>query len=411
MLEGKLIICDSNIPWHHNRYSKHHLMAQLAKTNEVVFVDPEEGWRQYLRRPRTQRGTLGRRWWYPKGEALTVFTPLRLPGRERLGFLQRWDERYYIRQIRQVIRRYPGRDLILFTGNAWHVFLLDAFPEAACTIYHCSDNFPAMFEGGFREAFERREAELIRRADLVVCSHPSLVEKCRALGGNAHYLEHAVDERFFRPEGEVECPPDLAEVPRPRVGFVGSLDRGLDYDLLREAMRQTPQLSWVLIGPAAAEQEATVRELVALPNVWYLGPRSWENLPPYLWALDVGVLPYRAGEVSAARCPLKLYEYLAAGLQVVARGVELSGLLRVRAEQVEGAEGFASAILGAAHRGSERGADVVAAIREQYTWTRRAEQLSALITCPAAQTGAAANPRPQFPAGPSRRGRNSATPC
>jgi len=291
MLEGKLIVCDSNIPWHHNRYSKHHLMAQLARSNEVVFVDPEEEPGTYLRRSRAQRGSLTRRCYRPPGEDLTVFTPLHLPGRLQLDFLQRWDEPYFVRQMRGLVRRRAGRDLILFLGNPWHVFLLDAFPDAACTVYHCSDNFLAMFEGDFRRRFEKREQDLIRRADLVVCSHPTLVEKCRQYSDRVHYLEHAVDERFFRPEGEVPCPEDLAEIPCPRVGLVGSLDGGLDYDLLREAARATPELSWALIGPVKPEAAEEVASLAALPNVWHLGPRPWKQLPEYLWNLDVGGHP------------------------------------------------------------------------------------------------------------------------
>ena len=41
MIEGKLVICDSNVPWHGNRYSKHHLMSRLARHNDVVFMNPQ----------------------------------------------------------------------------------------------------------------------------------------------------------------------------------------------------------------------------------------------------------------------------------------------------------------------------------------------------------------------------------
>ncbi len=377
MLESKLIVCDSNIPWHQGRYSKHHLMSHLARTNEVVFVDPEEELGAYLRREREQRKALWRRFYRPPGEQLTVFTPLRLPGRLRLGFLQRWDEPYLVGQMRSAIRPHVGRDLVLFLGNPWHVFLLDAFPQAVCTVYHCSDDFPAIFTGDFRRRFEAREQELIRRADLVVCSHPALVEKCRRYSDRVHYLEHAVDERFFRPAGEVACPEDLAEIPAPRVGFVGSLDAGLDYGLLGEAVRATPELSWVLIGPVKPEQEAEVEALAALPNVGHLGPRPWSSLPGYLWNMQVGVIPYRASSFSQARSPLKLYEYLAAGMRVVVTGAVVGGDLAEHVAVASTAEEFAAMTARAA--GLPGRAEVAELLRERYTWGRRAEELGRLI--------------------------------
>ena len=261
------------------------------------------------------------------------------------------------------------------------MFLLDAFPQAACTVYHCSDNFPAMFAGDFRRRFAAREEELIRRADLVICSHETLVEKCRQFSDRVHYLEHAVDERFFRPEGETPCPADLAEIPSPRVAFMGSLDAGLDYDLLQQATAATPELSWVLIGPVKPEAEEQVRRLAAAENVWALGPRPWEQLPAYLWNMEVGVIPYRQSAFSSARCPLKLYEYLAAGMRVVVEGGEVEQSLGGAALTVTTGPRFSQAVAEAVREAvasPDRGGRSNNPVAD-YSWSRRAQELSALI--------------------------------
>jgi glycosyltransferase involved in cell wall biosynthesis len=313
---------------------------------------------------------------------LRVFTPLQLPGRARAGFLRRWDEAYYTRQMRGVARRYPGRELILFLGNPWHVFLLDAFPEAACTVYHCSDNFPAMFHGEFRRRFEEREQELIRRADLVVCSHPSLVEKCRQYSDRVHYLEHAVDERFFRPEdGAGPCPADLSPAPRPRAGFLGSLDHLLDYDLLERVAAQNPGLSLVLIGPVAAGVAEAVGRLAARDNVYLLGPRPWAALPGYLWHLDAGLMPWVRSEWMQGASPLKLFEYLAAGLPVVSTPLQVAERVAPFVRWADTPEEFAAGILREA-AGTAEGTDrraQLAVVREHYTWSQRAEEFSSLV--------------------------------
>jgi glycosyltransferase involved in cell wall biosynthesis len=51
--------------------------------------------------------------------------------------------------------------------------------------------------------------------------------------------------------------------------------------------------------------------------VFFLGKRPFSDLPDYLRAADICLLPYVQGEATRYRSPLKLYEYLATGLPVV----------------------------------------------------------------------------------------------
>jgi glycosyltransferase involved in cell wall biosynthesis len=273
---------------------------------------------------------------------------------------------------------------VLFIGNPYHVFLLDAVPEITCSVYHCSDDFPALFAGNLREEVTRREQELIQRADLVVCSHPKLVRKCQALRDDVCYLQHAVDERFLRPteaSSTIQCPSEMAEIPQPRVGFVGSVDATIDFPLLTKVAEDCANLSFVLVGPTDDAHRGQLGALAALPNVHWLGPKPWAELPGYLWSFDAAIIPFVMTDFTAAGSPLKQFEYLAAGLPIVSTKLQFADAIRPHVRIAETPEQFAQQLRQACRETGdpEMVRSRMRTIQTGYTWDIRAEELSELI--------------------------------
>jgi glycosyltransferase involved in cell wall biosynthesis len=187
------------------------------------------------------------------------------------------------------------------------------------------------------------ERELARLADLAVFTAEPLRQYVHNLGArNAAYLPNGVSlEHFDR--GDRDCPLELGTVARPIALYVGSLDFWFDAALLHEAARRMRDVSFVLIGPPTA----AARALAAEPNVHCLGPRTYHQLPAYLHNADVGLIPFdvrRHPELVHAVNPLKLYEYLACGLPVVAMHWEALGQLDSPARLCGSADDFADAI-------------------------------------------------------------------
>lgn len=129
-------------------------------------------------------------------------------------------------------------------------------------------------------------------------------------------LGNGVETRHFetpRPE-----PPELARLPRPRIGYLGLLSHFLDFDALEALRRARRGGTLVLAGPGSPATEEAVRALAAREGVAVLGPRPYAEVPAVLQALDVGVIPFRAAEPAVQGInPNKVYQYLAAGLPVV----------------------------------------------------------------------------------------------
>ncbi len=119
-------------------------------------------------------------------------------------------------------------------------------------------------------------------------------------------------------EAPREVPAELASLPRPLVGYVGLLSHFLDFGVLETLRRNRRGGTLVLVGPGSPATEAAVAELAAREGVAVLGPKPYAEVPAYMQALDVGVIPFRAADPFVQGInPNKVYQYLAAGVPVV----------------------------------------------------------------------------------------------
>jgi glycosyltransferase involved in cell wall biosynthesis len=161
---------------------------------------------------------------------------------------------------------------------------------------------------------EACEAELCRSADLVLASAEDLVERCRRYRADVHYVPHGVEHAHFAAALEPgPLPDDLAGTPAPRVGFFGLLHEWVDLELIGRLADRLPW-SFVLIG--AANQDLSA--LLARPNVFHLGRKPYAELPGYCRGFAAAIVPFKVSELTLSVNPIKLREYAAAGLPVVA---------------------------------------------------------------------------------------------
>jgi glycosyltransferase involved in cell wall biosynthesis len=114
--------------------------------------------------------------------------------------------------------------------------------------------------------------------------------------------------------------PALESLPAPRIVFTGAIvTTKLDVGLIVALARACRDWSFALVGPIGPGDPSTdVSPLRAEPNVHLLGGRRYEQLPDVLRGADAALIPYALNELTASIFPMKVYEYLAAGLPVVA---------------------------------------------------------------------------------------------
>lgn len=179
-------------------------------------------------------------------------------------------------------------------------------------IYRPTDIYSQMGLKNWRQL----EAYLLDRCDgIVATSGPVLKFLNQTFGADkpSLVLINGVDfDMFSAPQ---PCPPEYAECDRKRCVYVGALDFRFDFDALAEAANARADVDFFIIGVAGVEIRA---RFAAFPNVKFLGSKPYREVPAYLQHADVGLLLLRSTSANMGRSPMKLYEYLASGIPVVA---------------------------------------------------------------------------------------------
>ncbi len=172
-----------------------------------------------------------------------------------------------------------------------------------------------------QETLRKNYEQALRDADLVLCVARPLLEKTRRQRPDALYLANAVEyERFAEPKGEVTLDPafqELVDAGRPIVGYYGALASWFDTTLLGEVARKRSDWSFAVIAKRLLDAPPT-GELEKLPNVRFLEPKPYVELPRYLEKFTAAMIPFRVNDITRATSPLKMYEYFAGGKPVIA---------------------------------------------------------------------------------------------
>jgi glycosyltransferase involved in cell wall biosynthesis len=219
------------------------------------------------------------------------------------------------RTYRNVAERNGVRSPVFVAVYPCGVDLIESV-EPAVSIYYCVDEYSEL-QGGSRPHWERMEAELIEKVDALVVTSHELGRK-RRQGKPLLYLPHGVDFAHFHGSAgsaETASPvPRMDSIPRPIVGFFGVIGPWVDLPIVARLATEFPQVSFVLIG----KSEVSLAPVDALRNVHCLGQVPYASLPCYARYFDVGLIPFLVNPLTLAVNPVKLLEYYALGLPVLA---------------------------------------------------------------------------------------------
>ncbi|HEX7176554.1 MAG TPA: glycosyltransferase [Pyrinomonadaceae bacterium] len=329
-LRGRDIICFSH-DWSGDPLSKTHLMRLLARDNRVLWVN-SIGYRT----PTVSKADAGRAFRKLAAAAtpirnpepnIYVLSPLAIPAYGSVAV--RTINRHLLRlQVRRAMRKLGFRRPVNWVFNPPAAVVAGTLGEEQL-IYQCVDEYTA-FTGVSGEVMAVFEEKLLRMADLAIVSSERLLQSRGKINPHAVLVRHGVDFAHFSRalDPETKVPAEIASLPRPVIGFFGLVADWVDVDLMAEVAKHFKHGSLVILGKVTTD----VSVLEALPNVHLLGRKPYESLPAYCKGFDVALMPFRLNELTLNANPLKVREYLAAGLPVVSTPipeVEVLGQCRI----------------------------------------------------------------------------------
>ncbi len=380
--DGLVVLCAAN-SWDDVKLADRHMAEHLSALAPVLYVDPPISHLTRFNAPQVA-SSLKRPRLRTIAPGIARFTPVAPPKPMSAAMLP-LTNRIARHQLKGAIRRLGGR--VEAVISTW--LLVDAYGACGERVraYWWQDD-PVAAASLWRVSPERLAAgdeRLCADSDLVVAVSEGVVEGLRNRGIEAAYLPNGCDASFYEGVDEAADPADVG-LSGPIAGFIGHLNSRTDLALL-EAIAAT-SASLLLIGPRdPAFEPARFEALSARPNVSYLGPRPFEQLLPYLKAIDVGLVPYANTQFNRNSFPMKTLEYLAAGRPVVSTPLPAVRSLETDLVAIaETPQDFAAAVLRCAE--DARQPAQVARRRTfaaQHSWAVRAERLAGLLGLPSGQ--------------------------
>lgn len=233
----------------------------------------------------------------------------------RNNLVYRFWQLTHVPSLLKILRRkgFSDVDLIYFRDPI-QGYLLKSI-KTKKSIFRIADNDSGF--SSYNNHYADLEATVARSVDCVLYSAKELENYVNKLRPKCtYYLPNGVDHQHF--VKSVRSLPDVYKtLNHPIVVYAGSIDFWFDFDLVSRLAFDLPSFSFVIIGPNNKYRH----KFNLSSNIYLLGPVSYDQLPAYLSAADIGIIPFNVREYPSlvnSISPVKMYEYFACGLPVIA---------------------------------------------------------------------------------------------
>jgi glycosyltransferase involved in cell wall biosynthesis len=390
MLYNRNILCISGTEWNGN-YIKAvvELMKVLSAKNKVLFVENAYTYKDALAGVSDKDKIDFARAFGLKDRIKTIqtdnggtvhilFPPLVfpinfLPNGVLYSNLLKFNAWLLRRSVKKALKRLDMQsELINFTSfNPGMGLMTGRTFNEKTLIYHCYDEIKGaplwLSKHGLR-----LEAGFMKMADAVIVTSKGLYDSKKDFCKQCFIVKNAVKANLFK-KGFNKTPDHSKKV----IGYVGTIDDRSDYDILQHLFTGMPDAEFVFVGRILSDRgEAILRKY---PNVRVEGPKMPEELPPYLQTFSIGIIPFVKDDFTKGIYPMKINEYLAAGLPVVSTAfgdiADFASLIKITDDK----ETFLQYVQSEIAEDTPEKREARLKTAENNTWDQRVEEISAVI--------------------------------
>ena len=381
-LSGHNIIYFTTRDWDSQRGTQEQIMSRLAKTNKVLVIESAISPLAILDRPylgkRIIRSLKGVR----KNGNLFIYTfPMVLPFGNTLPFIKKINFKIELKFIRRIMEKLKIHDPIHIIIYPYFIDFVGKLGEKMVIAYFVDDSTAEIKDPAERQALQKKIRYLCKKADIVLTTSTALYNEMKHFNKNTFFVPNGVDANHFMKAllPETRIPDSIRNISKPIVGFMGIIDNRLDVPLMLKLAKNHPKWSIVFVGKVK-KKYVNIAALKKLKNVHFLGMQKPEDLPAFIKAFDVCLIPYVDSQLTRNIYPLKLHEYLATGKPVVSTNMPelypFKEVVRISKDYKE----FEDNIIKSLKEDKEENKLKRIAIAKQNTWDNRIETISKIIS-------------------------------
>ncbi len=311
------IICMSTSSFRPYPTRKQQVMTRL-KNSEILYFDPPISMIAPLKDPTLKPQLTAYKHKPDKPtKNITVYSlPPVLPFFNRFRIINRINQFRISRFVRKKAAEHGFDDAVLWMYSPTSCDLVNRLKHKAA-VYDCVDRHSGYKGQITPEVVDKMEHDLADSCDVVFATASGLYDTLKTYNKSSYLIPNGANYELFSESRRVDLavPEDIRDMDGPMIGFIGTLQDCIDYDVIEKLARERPSYKIVFVGKEPTGVD--VGGLRELPNVRFCGLKQPQELPAYLARFNVCINPFRAGRLSKDVSPLKFYEYLATGKPIV----------------------------------------------------------------------------------------------
>lgn len=310
---------------------------------------------------------------------LPIIAPINfLPEGKLFRVFLKINEYAIIKRIKSVLKKQGVIDIVFINSFNFHYPGIGKALKPLLNIYQCVD--PMVMPYDMKHGITS-ELQLVKESDMVICTSKALYEEKVKINASTYFVPNAADLSHSSKALDDDLPvhPVFEKIAKPIIGFFGSIERRIDFDMMRSVINNNADKNFVFAGPYFPEH--IPEWFFNTPNVYLPGALPYAEMPQVLKGFDIAIIPFKKDEVSATIFPLKLFEYLGAGNPVIVTDFnpDLENYTYGAVSFCSNAAEFNLAINSILKADSAEKKAERLAVAKKNTWEIRADEIEALI--------------------------------